>query len=89
MTEVESTAATSDAETVDPVCQSGTETAERQSSLDPVEDVRTPVVFSQPVLLEDPLILNSPRFTIPNKNSTLKHNSPQPSKVPSVSKNEF
>lgn len=89
MTEVENTATRSEAESVVPVCRSSAETAESQSDMDPSEDVCTPVVFSQPLLLEDPLILNSPRVTIPKKNNTLNHNCPQPSKVPSVSKNLF
>lgn len=82
MIEVETTA-TSEAESVHPSCQSSAETAESQSDVDPSEDVCTPV------LLEDPLILNSPRVTIPKKKSTLEHNCPQPPNVPSVSKNPF
>lgn len=89
MTEVKNTATTSDAESVFPVCPSIAQTAESPSATDPAIDVPAPVVFSQPVLLSDPLILNSPRVTIPKKKTTLKHNCPQPSKVPSVSKNKF
>lgn len=63
-----------------------TATTSDAESVFPSEDVPAPVVFSQPVLLSDPLILNSPRVTIPKKNTTLKHNCPQPSEVPSVSK---
>lgn len=77
----------SDGESAVPGCQSIADTAESQSVMDPSEDVRVLAVSSQPVLIEDPLILNSPRISIPKKSeTTLKPNCPQLSKISPVSK---
>lgn len=82
MSETVDTATMSDGESTVPGCQSIADTAESQSAMDPSEDVRVPAVSSQPVLIEDPLILNSPRISIPK----LKPNCPQLSKISPVSK---
>lgn len=84
------TATMSDGESTVLVCQSSADTAESQSTMGPSEDVPIPAVPSQPVLIEDPLILNSPRISIPKKNkTTFKPSCPQPSKIPPVSKTLF
>ncbi|XP_062296862.1 mis18-binding protein 1 [Scomber scombrus] len=50
------------------------ESADSQSDTDP-SDNPPPAAPSQPVLFEDPLVLNSPRITIPKKNKAVfKHN---------------
>lgn len=74
-----------------PVSQSRLEPADSQSDTDPSEDVLIPAVPPQPVLLEDPLILNSPRISIPKKSeAVLKGNNwPQPTEFPNVSRNSF
>lgn len=72
--ESENLASTSVVESDTPVTQSRAELADDQSDTDPSEDDHIPTVSSQAVLLEDPLILNSPRITIPKKyNAMLKH----------------
>lgn len=62
-----------------------------QSDTDPPEDVLIPAVPPQPVLLEDPLILNSPRFYMPKKSEAVlkRNNWPQPTEFPDVGKNSF
>lgn len=87
MSETVDTATMSDGEGTIPGCQSIADTAESQSAMDPCEDIRIPAMSSQPVLIEDPLILNSPRISIPKKSEpTLKLNCPQLSKISPVSK---
>lgn len=71
----------SDAESVVPVSRCSAETAE--SPMDLSEDASIPAVPPQPLLFEDPLILNSPRICIPKKDKTML----MPSTFPSVSKN--
>lgn len=73
------------AESVVPVSQSREESADNESDMDPAEAVWIPTAPSQPVLLEDPLILNSPRISIPKKHN----NCPQRSNFPSVSRDSF
>ncbi|KAM6968615.1 mis18-binding protein 1 [Tautogolabrus adspersus] len=67
-----------------PVHQSREESADSQSDTDPSEHVPSPAEPSQPVLLEDPLVLNSPRISIPKKHSAVfKRNKwPQTAKFP-------
>lgn len=78
------------AEAVVPVCGASVEAAESQSATDSSEDGGPALVLTQPVLFEDPLILHSPRVTIPKNNTkALKYGWPQPSKVSSVSENSF
>lgn len=74
-------------ESVVPVSQSRMESAATQS--DPSEDVLIPTAPPQPVLLEDPLILNSPRISIPKKNEAVlkRNNWPGPTEFPNVSGN--
>lgn len=80
----------SDGESTVLVCQSSADTAESQSTMGPSEAVPIPAEPSQPVLIEDPLIINSPRISIPKKNkTTFKPSCPQPSKIPPVSKALF
>ncbi|XP_056915143.1 mis18-binding protein 1 [Takifugu flavidus] len=82
VSETVDTATMSDGESTGPGCQSIADTAESQSAMDPSEDVRVPAVSSQPVLIEDPLILNSPRVSIPKKSEpTLQPDCPQLSKI--------
>lgn len=68
--------------------RSRVESADSQSDTDPSEDVRIPGVPSQPVLLEDPLVLNTPRISIPKKHDAVfKRNKwPQRATFPSVSR---
>ncbi|XP_041668245.1 mis18-binding protein 1 [Cheilinus undulatus] len=67
-----------------PANQSPEKSADSQSDTDPSEDVLNPAEPLQPVLLEDPLVLNSPRITIPKKQATVfKRNKwPQTVKFP-------
>ncbi|XP_040915887.1 mis18-binding protein 1 isoform X2 [Toxotes jaculatrix] len=85
VTELEDLAFRSVSESVVPVDQSIVESADSQS--DPSEDVAIPAARSQPVLLEDPLVLNSPRISIPKKHQAVfKHNKwPQLTKFPNES----
>lgn len=80
---------TSAAESVAPGSQSTVESADSQSDTDPSKDVLIPAVPSQPVLLEDPLILNSPQVSIPKKYEALykPKNWPLPTDFPCVSRN--
>lgn len=82
---------TSAAESVAPGSQSSVESADSQSDTDPSKDVLIPAVPSQPVLLEDPLILNSPRVSIPKKYEAAykPKNWPLPTDFPCVSSNWF
>lgn len=70
-----------------PVKRSRVETANSQSH--PSEDVVVAGVQSQPVLLEDPLVLNSPRISIPKKHQAVfkRNKLPLCEKLPSVSRN--
>lgn len=87
MSETVDTVTMSDGGSTVPGCQSVADTAESQSAMDPSEDVRVPAVSSQPVLIEDPVILNSPRISIPKKSEpTLKPNGPKLSEISPVSK---
>ncbi|XP_033968096.1 mis18-binding protein 1 isoform X2 [Pseudochaenichthys georgianus] len=45
-----------------------------QSETDPSENVANPVLSPQPFLHEDPLVLNSPRVSIPKKEAVFKRN---------------
>lgn len=76
-------------ESVVPVKRSRVETTNSQSH--PSEDVLVPATQSQPVLLEDPLVLNSPSVFIPKKyQAVFKRNKlPQCEKFPSVSRNSL
>lgn len=58
------------------------------SQSDVSEEVLVPAAESQPALLEDPLVLNSPRISIPNKHQAVfKPNKlPQCEKFPTVSR---
>ncbi|XP_041810075.1 mis18-binding protein 1 isoform X2 [Chelmon rostratus] len=58
-------------ESVASVNRSRADLADNQSATDSSEDVLIPAVPSHPVLLEDPLILNSPRISIPQKNEAV------------------
>lgn len=87
VSETVDTATMSDGESIVPGSQSIADTAESQSAMDPSEDVQVKAVSSQPVLIEDPLILDSPRISIPKKSEpTLKPDCPQLSKISLVSK---
>ncbi|XP_036927566.1 mis18-binding protein 1 isoform X2 [Acanthopagrus latus] len=70
--------------TADP---SRAESAGCQSDTDPSEDAQTPALPSQPCLFEDPLVLNTPRVSIPRNNEgVFKRNKwPQRTKFPSES----
>ncbi|XP_070698059.1 mis18-binding protein 1 [Pempheris klunzingeri] len=61
--------------------------SDSQSDTEPSEEVPTPTVPPQPVLLEDPLVLNTPRVSIPKKHEAVfKRNKwPQLTKFPSES----
>lgn len=78
-------------ESVASVNRSRADLADNQSATDSSEDVLIPAVPSHPVLLEDPLILNSPRISIPQKNEAVfKRNKwSQATEFPSVSRNVF
>lgn len=91
MGELEDVASTSVEESVVPDNQSRSELADSQSDTNPPEDIQIPAAPSQPVLLEDPLILTSPRVFIPKKYEAVfkRNNCPQPTKFPSVSRNSF
>ncbi|XP_030248174.1 mis18-binding protein 1 isoform X3 [Sparus aurata] len=58
-----------------------------QSDTDPSEDALNPALPSQPCLFEDPLVLNTPRVSIPRNNeAAFKRNKwPQRTKFPSES----
>ncbi|XP_020500911.2 mis18-binding protein 1 [Labrus bergylta] len=58
-------------EIVGPVHQSREEPADSQSDTDPSEHVQSPAEPSQPCLLMDPLVFNSPRISIPKKHSAV------------------
>lgn len=62
-----------------------------QSDTDPSEDALNPALPSQPRLFEDPLVLNTPRVSIPRNNeAAFKRNKwPQRTKFPSVSRNLY
>ncbi len=91
MDEMEDAAFTSVPESAGPVNQSGSDSADSQSDTIPSEDVPIPAAPSQPVLLQDPLVLNTPRISIPKKNeSFFKQNKwSQRLKFPTVSRNLF
>lgn len=77
-------------QSVGPATQSGVDSADSQSYTDPSEDTLIPAVQAQPILLEDPLVLNSPRVSIPKKNDAVfKRNKWPQRKFPSVSINSF
>ncbi|CAJ1073569.1 mis18-binding protein 1 isoform X1 [Xyrichtys novacula] len=54
-----------------PADQSREMSAESHSDTDPSEDVQIPAGPSQPILLEDPVILKTPRISIPKKNAAV------------------
>ncbi|XP_044021916.1 mis18-binding protein 1 isoform X2 [Siniperca chuatsi] len=87
MGEMEDIAFTSVSESAVPVNRSRVESADSQSDTDPSEDALIPAVPSQPVLLEDPLVLNTPQISIPKKHKAVfKRNKwPQRAKFPSES----
>ncbi|KAF3701197.1 Mis18-binding protein 1 Kinetochore-associated protein KNL-2 -like protein [Channa argus] len=66
---IENIAYRSATESVVPVKHSRAENTEKQCNSS--EDGLVPVVQSQPVFFEDPLVLNSPRISIPNKHQTV------------------
>lgn len=70
-----------------PASQLDVELADSRSDTDASEDVRVPAVLSHRVLLEDPLILNSPQVSIPKKCGPVykTQNWPLPTDYPSVS----
>ncbi|TMS21304.1 Mis18-binding protein 1 [Larimichthys crocea] len=73
-------------QSVGPATQSGVDSADSQSYTDPSEDTLIPAVQAQPILLEDPLVLNSPRVSIPKKNDAVfKRNKWPQRKFPSES----
>ncbi|XP_035023774.2 LOW QUALITY PROTEIN: mis18-binding protein 1 [Hippoglossus stenolepis] len=69
MDEIEDTGFTRVPESTVPDSCSRDESADSQS--DPTEDVPIPAATPQPVLLEDPLVLNSPKIFIPKKNQAV------------------
>ncbi|KAM6917161.1 mis18-binding protein 1-like [Lycodopsis pacificus] len=85
MGEMEDIAFRSVPESVAPVNRSRVESADSLS--DPSEDTLRPAVSPQPVSLEDPLVLNTPRISIPKKlDAVFKRNKlPQIIKFPSES----
>ncbi len=89
--ETEDAAFGSVSENVVPVSRSTVESADSQSDSDPSEGAPIPAAPSQPLLLEDPLVLNTPRVSIPKKHdAAFKRNKwPQLAKFPSVSRNLF
>lgn len=89
MGETEDTAFRSVSENVVPVDRSRVESADSQSDTDPSEGSLIPTAPPQPLLLEDPLVLNTPRVSIPKKQeAAFKRNKwPQLAKFPSVSRN--
>lgn len=70
-----------------PASQPDVELADSQSDTDASEDARVPAVLSHRVLLEDPLILNSPQVSIPKKCGPVykTQNWPLPTDYPCVS----
>ncbi|TKS86593.1 Mis18-binding protein 1 [Collichthys lucidus] len=73
-------------QSVSPATQSGVDSADSQSYTDPSEDTLIPAVQAQPILLEDPLVLNSPRVSIPKTNNAVfKRNKWPQRKFPSES----
>ncbi|KAA8582177.1 hypothetical protein FQN60_008917 [Etheostoma spectabile] len=72
-------------ESVVPVKWSRVQPANCQADTDPPEDVLSPAVSPQPVLLEDPLVLNTPRISIPKKQEAVfkRKKCPQRTKFPS------
>ncbi|KAK9533694.1 hypothetical protein VZT92_008797 [Zoarces viviparus] len=85
MGEMEDIAFRSVPESVAPVSRSRVESADGLWDADPSEDALRPAVSPQPVSLEDPLVLNTPRISIPKKqNAVFKRNKwPQSIKFPS------
>nr|XP_019940799.1 PREDICTED: mis18-binding protein 1 [Paralichthys olivaceus] len=69
MDETEDTAFTRFPESAVPDSRSRDESADSQS--DSTENVPIPAATPQPVLLEDPLVLNSPKISIPKKNQAV------------------
>ncbi|KAJ4939466.1 hypothetical protein JOQ06_028915 [Pogonophryne albipinna] len=61
-------------ENVVPVNRPREASADSQSETDPPENVANPVLLPQPFLHEDPLVLNSPRVSIPKKEAVFKRN---------------
>lgn len=88
MREMEDSAFASAPESVAPVTRPTEESADSQSDTDPSEDALIPAEPSQAVLLEDPLVLNTPRISIPKKQEAVfKRNKwPNCAKFPSVSR---
>ncbi|TDG98875.1 hypothetical protein EPR50_G00204740 [Perca flavescens] len=74
-------------ENVIPVKRSSVQPANCQADTDPPEDVLSPAVSPQPILLEDPLVLNTPRISIPKKQEAVfkRKKWPQRTKFPSES----
>lgn len=70
-----------------PVSQSDAELVDSQSDSDLLEDVRVPAMPSQRVLLEDPIILDSPQVSIPKKHRPVFQNQnwPESTHFPFVS----
>ncbi|XP_076605405.1 mis18-binding protein 1 isoform X2 [Chaetodon auriga] len=85
--EMEDVAFRSVPESVASVSRSRVELSDSQSATDSSEDVRVPAAPSQHILLEDPLVLNSPRISIPQKNEAVfkRNRWSQATKFPSES----
>ncbi|XP_062254056.1 mis18-binding protein 1 isoform X1 [Platichthys flesus] len=76
MDEIEDTAFSRVTESAVPDSCSSEESADSQS--DPTEDVPIPAARPQTVLLEDPLVLNSPKISIPKKNQAVFQSNKRP-----------
>ncbi|XP_010786677.1 mis18-binding protein 1 isoform X2 [Notothenia coriiceps] len=70
-------------ENVVPVNRPREASADSQSETDPSENVANPVLSPQPFLHEDPLVLNSPRVSLPKKEALFKRSNWRlPKKIP-------
>ncbi|KAF7662660.1 hypothetical protein LDENG_00231170 [Lucifuga dentata] len=76
--ETEDSISDSVAESATPVNQSRLEATDSQSDIDPSGDILIPAAPSQPVLHEDPLVLDSPYVSIPKKREAVFKNSRWP-----------
>ncbi|XP_060939010.1 mis18-binding protein 1 [Limanda limanda] len=87
MDEIEDTVFSRVPESAVPDSCSRDESADSQS--DHTEDAPIPAARPQPVLLEDPLVLNSPKISIPKKNQAVFkcNKGPQRTQLPNMSRN--
>uniref|UniRef100_A0A1A8UTG9 MIS18 binding protein 1 n=1 Tax=Nothobranchius furzeri TaxID=105023 RepID=A0A1A8UTG9_NOTFU len=67
MEEMEEDASADAPETTDPVNQDREDSAGSRSETGGAEDVWVPATLEQPILLEDPLVLNTPQISIPKR----------------------